>query len=166
MMNTKEGMVWRASRIGGEHLFNSGSSAGPDPDRDGYGNGYEAAASTWTRVCKDSSHIPMRPTMRSDAPAKTASPIPFSLQQRMAVAAMSTGQATVTMRKSRAGMSSPATTESFTGRVMKERLSRPQRTKVSTGSKILTSHTAGNSTQPMARPTTIPPAINASAVIT
>ena len=84
----------------------------------------------------------------------------------MAVTAISTGQATVTTRKSRTGMSSPATMKSFTGRVMKERLSRPQRTNVSTGSKTLTPHTAGNSTQPITRPTTIPPRTNASAVIT
>ena len=78
---------------------------------------------------------------------------------------ISTGQATVPIRKSRTGIISPATMKSFTGRVMKERLSRLQSTKSSIGSKRLTSQTAGNSTEPKTRPTTMAPTTAASEMV-
>ena len=83
-------------------------------------------ATTWIRVCSDSSHIPIKPTTSSATAANTASPTPFNLQQSQAVKKISTGQATVPTRKSRTGIIKPATMKSLTGRVMKERLSRAQ----------------------------------------
>ena len=96
MMKTKDGIVCRRVEDraqGGLHL---GSATGPDPDRNrDQPTRAITPATTWVRVCSDSSHMPTSQPPAKPIAAKIASPTPLTLQHSQAVKNTSTGQATV-----------------------------------------------------------------------